>query len=176
MAEIYTDRFKEQVFYSWYSTGDRSFGKFLLENLPENENGNKPNLITIQKWSEENGWIERADALDAVASVKLDEQAVDKRVKMFERLAEVGEFEVEEGFKYLKEHGIKKEETALRAISDGADLQKSAVGMADLINKMKSMTPEQLDRELAKLLGQKQENEFTEIVEGETKDMEPKDV
>ena len=173
MAEIYTEQYKESLFYVWVETGDRTFGKSLLDRIPTNENGSKPNLISIKKWAEEGGWEERADALDAQASLRLDELVIDKRVKMYERLAEIGTFEAEEGFKYLKEHGIKKEETALRAISDGANLMKEVVGVADMVRKIGEMTPEQLDRELQKLLGVKKDDEF---IQGEVTEENNPDV
>lgn len=168
MAELYTDPYIEQCFYVWYENG-KVFGKSLLDKLPKTEKNNVPSIITIQKWADDYGWVERADALDAEVSVRQDELVIDKRLKMYERLAEIGEFEAEEGFKYLKEHGIKKEETALRAISDGSDLMQKSVGVAEAIKQISSMTPDQLDKAIQKLLGQKQESEF---IQGEVTEEE----
>jgi len=166
----YTEKYIDQCFYIWYD-GDRAVGNGLIDRLPETDDGKKPGVFTVKRWVEEKGWIERADALDATVSVRIEEEVIDKRVAMYKRHAEIGEFEVEAGFEYLKAHGIKKEETALRAITDGTELQRKSVGVEDVLRKISSMTPDQLDNELRKLLGQKKDDEF--IVDGETTESNP---
>lgn len=164
MAEIYTEQYKELIFYTWIETGDRTFGKLLLDKIPENENGNKPNLISIKKWAEDNGWMERADALDAQTSLEMDRAVIDKRVEMYKKHADVGEELITMGREFLKKQGenggIKTENAALRALELGMQTERVSVGVADMVRKIGEMTPDQLDRELQKLLGQKQEDEF----------------
>lgn len=175
MAEIYTEKYKEQLFYAWYETGDRAFGTLLLEKIPANENGSKPNLISIKKWADENGWIERADALDAQTSLEMDKVVIDKRVEMYKKHAEVGEELITMGRDFLKKQGenggLKTENAAIRAIELGMSTERVSVGVADMVRKIGEMTPDQLDNELRKLLGQKKEDEF---IQGEVTE-EPKE-
>lgn len=177
MAENYTEKYKEDLFYAWYETGDKSFGTSLLDKIPANENGSKPNLISIKKWSEENGWIERADALDAQVSVAQDNLVINRRIAMYEKHEEVGEELITMGRDFLKKlgegGGLKTENAAIRAIELGMETERKSVGVADYVRRLSDMTPDQLDMELQKLLGQKKDDEF--IIDGETKEMEPKE-
>lgn len=170
MAE-YTDKYVEECFYAWYD-GGKGFGKSILDKLPENENGHKPNVMTLQRWADENGWIERADALDAKVSLEMDKEIIDKRVEMYKKHAEVGEELIKEGMDFLKKQtengGIKTENAALRALELGMQTERVSVGVADMVRKIGEMTPDQLDRELQKLLGQKKDDEF--IIEGQISD------
>jgi hypothetical protein len=159
MPAHYTDDYIEQSFYVWYDNNKCGSHK-LVNLLPKNDDGNSPARMVIERWMHEKGWRERADALDAQVSMELDKKVIDKRTAMWERLAEIGEQEAEMGFQFLKEHGIQKEETALRAISDGTTLQQKAVGGAELWQRLTSMTEEQLNKELLKLTGKAPKNEF----------------
>ena len=175
MAEIYTEQFVESCFYLWVENGC-TFGRDLLDKLPKTEKGNRPNLITLQKWSEDHGWVERADALNAEASLALNKTAIERRVEMYEKHAKIGEELIKMGREFLNKQiengGIKSENAALRAIELGVSIEEKSVGFADLARKLGDMTNEQLDRELQKLLGTKKDAEF---IEGEATDVEPKE-
>ena len=159
MPQSYTDTYKEQAFYLWYDN-DKCPITRLAELLPKNPDGRSPGSIVLTQWQNEFGWKERADALDADVSRKLDEDVINKRATMYARLAEIGQFEAEEGYRYLKEHGITKEDTALRAIADGALLQQRTVGQAEAWQKIATMTDEQIVKELERLTGRTQKKEF----------------
>jgi hypothetical protein len=161
MPAHYTDDYIEQAFYIWYRNNKCGSHK-LINLLPKTDAGNSPARMVIERWLIERGWKERADALDAEVSMKLDIEVIDERTAMYKRLAEIGREETEMGYTFLKEHGIQKEENALRAISDGTALQQRAVGGAEFLQKVLTMSNEQLDKELLKLTGKtpKMENEF----------------
>lgn len=172
MAEIYSDSYIDQCFYIWYESG-KSYSKDLVDKLPKTDRGNSPSILTLQKWGSEYGWLERADALDGQLSVAMDNSIINRRVAMYEKHAEVGKDLIERASKFFEEHGgIKTENAALRAMELGMETERKSVGVADYVRKLSEMTPDQLDRELANLLGPKKEEEF--IIDGETKEEEPK--
>jgi len=82
---------------------------------------------------------------------------------MYKRHAQIGQDMVEMGMRFLEENGIKKEETALRAIIEGVDIQRQAIGLAEALAKISTMDNDQLTKELQKLLGKPQmgENDVT---------------
>lgn len=171
MAELYTDKYIDECFYIWYE-GGKTFGKEILDKLLPSEKGNIPNTITLQKWSNEYGWIERADALDAQTSIALDNTIINRRVEMYEKHAKMGEELITLGREFLNKlgRGLKTENAAIRAIELGMDTERKSVGLADYVRKLSDMTPEQLDREIMKMLGQKKDDEFIpreDIIEGE---------
>lgn len=176
MAE-YTDQYIDQCFYAWYDNG-KTTGKTLLDKLPKSDSGNTPGLMTIKKWADEYNWIARADALDGEISLALDKTVIQKRVEMYEKHADLAGELIDMARDFLSKQveggGLKTENAALRALELGIDVERKSVGVSDMVRKIGEMTPDQLDNELRKLLGQKTESEF--IIEGETKeeDTEPK--
>lgn len=167
----YTEQYVERIFFLWHD-GDRVINNAFIEKLPETEEGKKPGLFTVRRWVEERGWIERADALDAEISVAIEKTVIQQRVEMYEKHAKVGEELIGMARTFLQKQvdggGLKTENAALRALELGMDTERKSVGISDAIRRIAEMTPDQLDNELRKLLGQKQENEFT--IEGEVKE------
>jgi hypothetical protein len=164
----YSEKFIDQCFYVYYDS-DRTVGNALIDKLPENEEGKKPGIFTVKRWVEEKGWIERADALDAEVSIQVEKSVIQKRVEMYEKHAKLADELITMGREFLQKQvdggGLKTENAALRAIELGFQTERVSVGVSDMVRKIGEMTPDQLDNELRKLLGQKQENEF---IEGET--------
>jgi hypothetical protein len=168
MPAHYTDDYIEQAFYVWYDSNKCGSHK-LVNLLPKTEDGNSPARMVIERWIHEKGWIERADALDAEISRKLDDEVINKRMEMYKEHAEVGEMLIAKGKKYLEENGITQAPDAIRAITSGVDIRVASVGKAEAWQKISTMTNEQLDKELYRLTGktQKKENEFDIEVEAE---------
>ena len=164
----YTEKYVDQCFYVWFE-GDRTVGNALIDKLPESEEGKKPGIFTVKRWVEEKGWIERADALDAEVSVAVEKSVIQKRVEMYEKHASVANELITMGRDFLNKQketgGIKTENAALRAIELGIQVERVSVGVSDMVRKIGELTPEQLDNELRKLLGEKKDSEF---IEGET--------
>jgi hypothetical protein len=164
----YSEKYIDQCFYTWFD-GDRTVGNALIDKLPENEEGKKPGIFTVKRWVEEKGWVERADALDAEVSIQVEKSVIQKRVEMYEKHAKLADELITMGREFLQKQvdggGLKTENAALRAIELGFQTERVSVGVSDMVRKIGEMTPDQLDNELRKLLGQKQENEF---IEGET--------
>jgi hypothetical protein len=116
------------------------------------------------------GWIERADALDAEVSIKLDREMIQSRADQLRRMAEVGEETMNEGYKYIKEQGFDSAAAAVRAIGLGSDMVFRFAGSADGLVRVLSMTDQQLEKEVAKLLGK------DDFIDAETVDVPADDI
>lgn len=164
MAETYSDQYKEQTFILWYDSNRKISQKF-ANSLPEDENGQRPTFKTIEKWRDEFGWMQRADALDGELSRKLQDEVINKRIKMYEEHVGVSNSLIAKGKDYLENHPIDDMADALKAISLGVEIQRVSVGQIELGQKILRMSDEQLNREIYKLMGKSDELEDTEIID-----------
>jgi hypothetical protein len=148
----FTDQYKDLVFYAWYRGGKKQ-GDSFVHDLQEDENGRKPAKFTVIKWIASEGWIERADALDAEVSRKQDDAIINERMEMFRKQKEVSDELVEKGLHFLNSEGIKTDASAIRAIDLGLSTQRISTGMAEMYTKISTMPNEALTKELQRLLG-----------------------
>lgn len=158
MAETYSDQYKEQTFILWYDSNRKISQKF-ANSLPEDENGQRPTFKTIEKWRDEFGWMQRADALDGELSRKLQDEVINKRIKMYEEHVTVSNKLIELGKNFLDNNKIEEMSDALKAISLGVEIQRVSVGQIELGQKILRMSDEQLNREIYKLMGKSDELE-----------------
>lgn len=128
----YTREYKEQCFAVWYAADCPRSRKLALA-LPVDENGSKPNENTIRRWMR-GGWRERAKNLDIQTTDSLDALLIKRRLAMFERHAETGAEMVEMGMEFLDGKGIKTDSSAIRSIKEGSDLERSSLGMTEMLN------------------------------------------
>lgn len=148
----YTESFKDTIFYLWYN-GGRKMSPHWSKSLPSDENGNRPSYNAVLHWKEQDGWVERADALEAEISQSFQETVISKRTQMYDEHAELANKLIEKARDYLLNHEIDSMADALKAASLGVDIARMSVGQGDLGRKLMLATPEQLTRELNKLLG-----------------------
>ncbi len=164
-SETYSEQYIEACFYAWYNAGcpqlrtktgtTPTFGTRIIKVLPETEDGRKPNIITVRSWMEKYGWIERADALNAEASIQMDKQVVEKRIATLKSLAEAGETLLKKGLEYLNSANPFSENpsAAVRAIIAGAEMRFKYEGGADRLTEIMKMSDKQLEAEARRLLG-----------------------
>lgn len=164
MAETYSDQYKEQTFILWYD-GNRKISQKFANSLPEDENGQRPTFKTIEKWRDEFGWMQRADALDGELSRKLQDEVINKRIKMYEEHVEVSNALIAKGKTYLETHPIEEMSDALKAISLGVEIQRVSVGQIELGQKILRMSDDQLNKEIYRLLGRADELEDSEVID-----------
>jgi hypothetical protein len=164
----FPDEYIERVFYAWYEN-DRKGGSGFISTMPETEDGRKPARITVDKWMREKGWIERADALDAEVSRKMDDEIINKRMEMFKKHEQIGSDLIEKGMAFLndKEKGITNDSTAVRAVDLGITTQRVSTGMAEAYVKISKMSDEALNKELSRLIGKKDDIVDAEFIEEE---------
>lgn len=151
MNSKYSDAYIDECFYLWYQNNKRT-GNHLVASLPS-ENNAKPSNLTLNKWIKEYGWMERADALDAEVSRKLDDEVIAKRMKMFEEHAQVGQEMVAKGREFLTNNPLQDSQAAIRAITSGIDIQRISVGQSEAGMKILKMTDAQITKELQRLTG-----------------------
>jgi len=137
----FPDDYQEICYRIWYGSGKVRM-KELLEIIPEDEFGRKPNMSTINKWKRE--WIEKTEKLDLVVQKKTEELFVQERVDMFVQHAAAGAEMIDMGLDYLEEHGITTDSVAIRAIKEGSDLERKSLGIDELLKKISTMSDTQL--------------------------------
>jgi hypothetical protein len=170
MPSHYTDEYIEQAFYVWFNNNKCGSHK-LIGLLPKTEEGNSPSRMVAERWIHEHGWVERADALDAEVSRKLDDEVINKRMEMYKEHAKVGKMLVDKGREYLVSRGLKDSSDAIRAITSGVEIEQASVGKAEAWQKISTMTNEQLDKELSRLTGKTQKKEFEFDVDADVEDV-----
>lgn len=153
--QTFTDDYKDQIFYHWYDNG-RIVNFALMEKIPESPNGRKPSEGTIKNWALQDNWSDRANGMDGQIARAMDNTIIDKRIEMYKHHAQIGQDMVEMGMQFLRENGIKSDQAALRAITDGVDIQRQSIGLAEALSKISTMDNDQLTRELQKLIGKPQ--------------------
>jgi hypothetical protein len=176
MSHRFSDLYIDQVFHIWYETGKPGMKR--LGDLIPADGENKPNKLTLDSWKSEYGWEERADALDGEASSLLDQEVIQRRIKMWENLETVGNEILEKGREYLKRHDFDDAVGAIRAVVEGSKLVQASVGQAQAWAKIGQMTDAQLNAEIRKLLGKGTEGgvmDLSDAVDGEEIDTESGD-
>lgn len=151
MSENFSDSYKEEVFALWYETGKKISNKF-SNSLPE-ENGNRPSPKTVEKWRDQFGWLQRADILDAELSQVLQTRIIDKRIKMYEEHSKIADELIQKGRTFLRTVELRDASDAIRAISLGVEIEKESIGQAEVGRRLLTMSDEQLNKELERLIG-----------------------
>src|SRR3990167_756154 len=168
LIQRYSPRYKETVFAIWYEN-ERAGVTRLHGLVPVDEYDRKPPLAMLGKWMEDGEWNIRADILDEQASSSLDIKLVESRIEIFKKHAEIGHKLQEIGLAYFEEHELKNEAIALKAIIDGARLERESLGLGTALAKVFSMNDNELQKELQKLLNK---SDKSDIVDGETEELE----
>lgn len=182
----YSQKYIEACFYAWYRAGAPSVadsngqpsvgGAHIVKALPPDENGRKPGINTIRRWMDNYGWRQRADALDAQVSVKLDKEVINERVKTLRTLAQNGKALKEKGLKFIEDTQdpfAGNPSAAVRAIVSGAEMEFRYAGQAAILENIADMTNKQLENEILKLLGKEASEQQNE---DETIDSTPEDI
>lgn len=174
----YDPNYVEASFRIWYESGSPALwgtggrptvaGTRFLNSLPPDLSGRKPTLSTVRRWTEVYGWRERSDALDAQVSIKLDKEAVQKRINVLKKLAESGEALMEKGLKFIQgdDPFIDNPSAAVRAVIAGAEMQFKYTGAAERLAAISQMSDKQIEQQILFYLG-KESNETNETNENE---------
>lgn len=146
-TQAYTEEYKEKCFLAWYAAG-KPRGQAMVACVPEDDYGRKPHKNMILSWKQDYGWKDRADRLDGEVTQQLEAIAIEEKVKMFRRHAEIGEGLIEVGYDYIMKNGPESSATAARLIKDGAELERVSTGGAQAMVRVAEMS----DRSLLKTI------------------------
>lgn len=147
----YSEGYIEKCFVAWYSAGCPARDRYALIFQPD-ELGRTPEIHAIQRWIERYHWRDRADALNLEVAKQIEKRAVEIRVEMLNRQAEIGKKLQEKGMKFLDTTEFSKAGEALKAVIAGADLERSSRGLPDSILNVAKMKDEELSSVLKRLI------------------------
>lgn len=166
----YTEAYQKLCKTTWYKMGRVDNPAKLLPELPEDEYGRKPNIVSLKMWREEQGWDVWADELDVRVEMEMDDFLVAQRIKMLKEHASRAREMSVKGMDYLRETGFDSSSSAVNAIVQGAKMEKVSRGISERIEKLLTLGDDDLTKEAMKLLGQAKES--GEILDIETEDIE----
>ena len=149
---VYSDEYAEQCFEIWYSLNQISNLVALQDHLPETPGGRKPSVAHLRAMKDSNGWVERADALNAKAIEKVEHRLVDMKADMLKRQAESAFKIAKVAEDYLLDNGFDSASSAVAAIKWAQEEERTVRGVSEMMIKISKMTPDELMHEAAKLL------------------------
>lgn len=171
----YSDVYKEKCFLAWYRLGRPKVPAFRSE-LPVDELGRKAPDEKIWQWIEKENWEQRADVLDAEVSHQIEVQAVNERVEMLNRQATIATDIQQKGMDYLNEHGFEKAADALRAVIQGAELERASRGLPTALVNVSKMENSKLQDVVQKLMSRVSPEEAkkldADVIEGESEEID----
>lgn len=162
---IYSDDYRDQCFYAWYSAGRP---RDIKDVIPVYTDGNKPTSATLQNWKRDMGWIQRADALDAQLSIQVDSEIIEQKKKDYMELAQTGRDIMLKAKNWLEDNDFDSSAAAVRAIGLGAEMIAKYSRAADMVDAVLGKTDKQITREILNLLGKStdmEENTEEEVVD-----------
>ena len=169
-GETVTKKFSEDYintcFTVWYSLGQPTNMNLVIDQIPESPDGNKPARLTLSKFKEDYGWVERADALNAKAVELVDKELVDTKAellrKQFKVAAEVGQKAID----HILEDGFDSSSSAVNALRWASEEQRIVIGVSEMLVKISKLPNEDALARYNKLLQRKNSVE-AEIVSEE---------
>jgi hypothetical protein len=156
---LYSGDYKDQCFFAWYRAS-RPSGAKLIEIIPANVNGKKPGHTLISKWIKDFSWHERADILDAEVTRQVETKAVQEKVEMFQRQAELGKKLQDLGAEFFENNEVTKAAVALQMIVRGAEIEKASRGIPDALIKVAQLKDEDLNDLVGRLMSKVGVNEM----------------
>ncbi len=161
VLEAFDKEYRETCFYSWYSAG---CPKVIRNAIPEAKDGRKPTSTTLMKWLRDDGWRQRADAMDAEMSITVDREIIERKKQDYLQMSETGRELLKTAMDYLKEEGFDTASAAVRAIAVGSEMVSKYSRAAEMVDAVLGKTDKQIEKEIYRLLGKNTMDE-SEIVE-----------
>ena len=148
----YSMDYVERCFLLWYKLGRPSATELMKHIPPDLETGDTVHYQMLTKWPTVYAWNERADVLDAEVSRQIEIQAINEKVEMLRRQADLGKMLQDAGAEYFETHAIDSDRTALGAIKTGVEIERNARGIPDALLKIAELKDEELGDIVGKLL------------------------
>ena len=151
LTHTFSNKYKEEIFTIWYSSGQPALTNLIL-NIPP-ENGKVPKYQTLAGWKKDEEWDIRAKDLDIQVRQEAEANLVSSRVKMLARHADAGRRMQEEGWKFFEEGGeITSQFAAIAAIKQGMEIEESAANLEKLLTQVQKFDDPKIQNRLEKLL------------------------
>lgn len=162
------DRFPEdyieKCFTVWVGA-DRPTTDRLIKILPENQDGHKPSVTTLQVWKRKYDWYGRADKINAQALEKANEFIITKKsellIKQFNEALKVSDV----AFAHLISGTFDSSSAAVQAFFRGLEEQRKVVGISDMLEKMSKMNDEEIRQEIISRI--RRASEAEQVIEGD---------
>lgn len=163
-ADRFPEDYIEKCFTVWLGA-DRPTNDRLLKILPENQDGHKPSIVTLQQWKRKYDWYGRADKINAQALAKANEFIITKKsellIKQFNEALAVSNV----AFAHLISGTFDSSSAAVQAFFRGLEEQRKVVGISDMLEKMSKMNDEEIRQEIISRV--RRASEASQIIEGE---------
>lgn len=112
----------------------------------------------LGRWSGEHNWQARVraydDYIDAKARAIIDAQAVEQRVAMLKRHADMGRAMQSKGIEYLVKNGVDNSASAITATKTGIELERKSAGLPDYLLEIQAYSDDELKQRYAYILAQ----------------------
>lgn len=148
----FSDLYIESVFAVWQLNNKPSIAS-LIDLIDEDEQGRKPEPITISSWKAKYGWENRALAIQTEVQQRTDRELVQIRMDMMKRHAERSASVNQMAFDYLKDVGFDSSASAVSALFKAFEEEKRSTGMEIALAQVFTMSDEDLQKNMNKLLG-----------------------
>lgn len=152
----YTPEYIKKCMTFWYANGrvkgDTKIQKLFEENKLVDEHGRVPSTAMIGRWREEYMWDAWADEMDAKVMTLVENDLVLQKSKMLKEQAVAGYELWKEGLKYIKSEGFDSSSAAVQAVVRGTELERTARGIGETLEKLSKMSDADLTDAIMKEL------------------------
>ena len=157
---VYDQNYINKSFNTWYLAGRPSEPAKVRALLPEPPEGLKlPSLSTIERWMVSGAWEARADELDARVHEQTDLELINSKAKMLKEHLEQAKQVTMKALEYIRVDGFDSSSAAVNAFFKGLEEQRKTQGFSDLLEKLESMTNNQVRDEIISLINRATEND-----------------
>lgn len=162
----FSHAYKEDVYAIWY-TQNRPSMSALHGMIEPDENGSVPAPMTLSSWRRDMAWDTRADTADVEVSQRTDREIVNIRMKMMKRHAQMAQDVAENAYAHLMEHGFDSSTSAVTALFKAFEEEKRSRGMEVALTQVFSMSDEELQKTMNRMLSKATGLDTENTVNGE---------
>lgn len=160
----------ENVFSVWELYDHPNMNK-LFDLIDPTEDGNKPAPTTLSAWKVKYGWEDRAESIQVKVQEQTDRELVQVRMEMMQRHAERARAIGDKAWKYLDTVGFDSSASAVSAAFKAFEEEKKSTGMGIALSQVFSMSDEDLQKAMNRLLLRAEGLDAEDTVEGEQEDL-----
>ena len=155
-VQKYSDSYKNDLFLLWWKN-QKPAVKRLWQMIPEDWDGDKPVVGTIERWIREI-FVSRAKRLDAELAREIEGRLVKEKVEMLHRHAEVGRKIQKQALDCLDSIDPSKlsSSSAVRLLVEGVRIERDSVGLPQALEKIINADDEELFNRIQKLTKESQ--------------------